>query len=131
MSRRKRDRLCEDLQRELAAIVEFESRDPVVRSAFPTVMDVQLSPDARYARVFVAAGAPSDTSELLRALEHDRGFYRSLLAERLDIRHTPELRFVIDETVERAMRLEQLLRDDTESALDDREASASPGGLAC
>ena len=111
MSQRKQARLREDLQRELAAIVEFESRDPIVRAAFPTVMDVQLSPDARYARVFVAAGAPADKDVLLRALGHDRGFYRSLLAERLDLRHTPELRFVIDETVERAMRLEELLRD--------------------
>jgi ribosome-binding factor A len=102
----------EDLQRELAAIVEFESRDPIVRGAFPTVMDVQLSSDARYARVFVAAAEAPDKEELLKALEHDKGFYRSLLAERLDLRHTPELRFVIDETVERAMRLESILQED-------------------
>jgi len=88
-------------------------------------MDVQLSPDARYARIFVAAGAPGDTSELLRALEHDRGFYRSLLAERLDVRHTPELRFMIDETVERAMRLEEILRDDSDpSGCDSKGDSA-------
>jgi ribosome-binding factor A len=47
-----------------------------------------------------------------KALAQDRGFLRSLLAERLSIRHTPDLQFVIDETVERAMRLETLLRDD-------------------
>jgi len=116
MSQRKRARLREDLQRELAAIVEFEGRDPVVRAAFPTVMDVQLSPDARYARVFVAAGSAVDKDELLRALDHDRGYYRSMLAERLDLRHTPELRFVIDETVERAMRLEEILRSDADQA---------------
>jgi len=103
----------EDLQRELAAIVEFESRDPIVRAAFPTVMDVRLSSDARYARVFIASAGGADKEELLRALEHDRGFYRSLLAERLDLRHTPELRFVIDETVERAMRLERILGEDS------------------
>ena len=118
MSRRKRARLREDLQRELAAIVEFEGRDPVVRAAFPTVMDVQLSPDARYARVFVAAGSAVDKDELLRALDHDRGYYRSMLAERLDLRHTPELRFVIDETVERAMRLEEILRADADEPED-------------
>ena len=116
MSQRKRARLREDLQREIAAIVEFESRDPIVRAAFPTVMDVQLSADARYAKVFVAAGAASDAAELLRALEHDRGFYRSLLADRLDVRHTPEIHFSIDETVERAMRLEAILRDEPESS---------------
>ena len=122
MSQRKRARLREDLQRELAAIVEFESRDPIVRTAFPTVMDVQLSPDARYARVFVAAGAPVDKDVLVRALEHDRGFYRSLLAERRDLRHTPEVRFVIDETVERAMRLEEILRSDEDPPEADPDA---------
>ena len=126
MSSRRRARVREDLQRELAAIVEFESRDPIVRGAFPTVMDVQLSSDARYARVFVAAGGPADKEELLRALEHDRGFYRSLLAERLDLRHTPELRFVIDETVERAMRFETLLRSDDDVLDADCEEPQEP-----
>jgi ribosome-binding factor A len=109
----------EDLQRELAAIVEFEGRDPIVRAAFPTVMDVRLSSDARYARVFVAAAGASDKEQLLRALEHDRGFYRSLLAERLNLRHTPELRFVIDETVERAIRLERILDEDVAEPPED------------
>jgi len=113
MSGRKKARLREELQHELAAIVEFESRDPIVRAAFPTVMDVQLSADARYAKVYVAAGAELEDKEAFqRALDHDKGFYRSLLAERLDARHTPELRFVLDETVERAMRLEEVLRAD-------------------
>ena len=126
MSQRKRARLREDLQREIAAIVEFESRDPIVRAAFPTVMDVQLSSDARYARVFVAVGAAADPEELLRALEHDRGFYRSLLAQRLDVRHTPEIRFSIDRTVERAMRLEEILRE--EPGAQDNSEKDPPSG---
>jgi len=103
-------RLREEIQRELAAIIEFESRDPIVREAFPTVMDVRLSVDARYAKVYVAAAAPTDKEILLSAMTRDRGFYRSLLAERLSLRYTPELRFVIDETVERAIRLDGLLK---------------------
>ncbi|RLE33636.1 ribosome-binding factor A, partial [Candidatus Acetothermia bacterium] len=58
-------RLREEIQRELAAIIEFESRDPIVREAFPTVMDVRLSVDARYAKVYVAAAAPTDKEILL------------------------------------------------------------------
>ena len=114
---RKKARVREEMQRELSSIVEFESRDPVIRAAFPTVMDVQLSSDARYAKVYVAVGADVDREELLRAFVRDRGFYRSELASRLDLRHTPELRFVIDETVERAMRLERLLHDDEDDGI--------------
>ena len=109
---RRKARTREDIQRELSAILEFESRDPVVRAAFPTVMDVRLSVDGRYAKVYIALGADAVPAEVERALAEDRGFYRSLLAERLALRHTPELRFVIDETVERAMRLDAILRDE-------------------
>lgn len=114
MSVRKNARLREDIQRELSGILEFESRDPVVRDAFPTLMDVRLSVDGRYARVYIAVAGEVDRDAVEAALSQDRGFYRSMLAERLSLRHTPELRFVIDETVERSLRMQELLRDDRE-----------------
>jgi ribosome-binding factor A len=112
-------RLREEIHREIAAIIEFECRDPSVREAFPTVMEVRLSSDARYAKVYVAAAATVDSAALLEALTLDRGVFRSLLAERLSLRHTPELRFVIDQTVEQSLHLDELLRD------QDRELRSS------
>ena len=112
MSGRKKARLREDIQRELSRILEFESRDPVVREAFPTLMDVRLTVDGRYAKVYVALAGDASRDEVEKALTQDRGFYRSMLAERLSLRHTPDLRFVMDDTVERSLRLEALLRDD-------------------
>ena len=111
-SKRRLARLREEIQRELASIIEFESRDPVVRNAFPTVMEVRLSPDARHAKVYVAAGADTERAAFRSALVRDRGFYRSELADRLSLRHTPELQFVVDEAVERSIRLGELLRED-------------------
>ncbi len=117
--RRRLQRLRQEIQRELAAIVEFDSRDPVVRDAFPTVMEVQLSTDARYAKVYVAAGADVEPEAFRNALDRDRGFYRSELAERLDLRYTPELQFVIDRAVERSLRLGELLRQDDDDLAAD------------
>jgi ribosome-binding factor A len=114
LSGRKNARLREDIQRELSGILEFESRDPVVRDAFPTLMDVRLTVDGRYAKVYIAVGSDVDRADVQKALEQDRGFYRSMLAERLSLRYTPELRFVLDETVERSLRLSSLLRDEGE-----------------
>jgi len=116
--KRRLARLQEEIQRELAAIVEFEGRDPIVRAAFPTVMDVRLSVDGRHAKVYVAAGTETDPDVLLGALIRDQGFYRSELAHRLSTRHTPELQFIVDQTVERSLRLEQLLRDDEDTGSD-------------
>ncbi|MCX6098526.1 MAG: 30S ribosome-binding factor RbfA, partial [Candidatus Bipolaricaulota bacterium] len=78
----------------------------------PTLMDVRLTVDGRYANVYVAIAGDVSRDDVAKALAHDRGFYRSMLADRLSLRHTPELRFVMDETVERSLRLESLLRDD-------------------
>ena len=117
---RAHERLREDVKRVLSGVVEFEAKDPVVRAASPTVMDVRLSPDARYARVFIALGAfDADKDAVMKAFHHDRGFFRSELAHRLALRYTPDLQFVLDETVERAQRLERLfdeMRDEKPQA---------------
>jgi ribosome-binding factor A len=126
LSSRKRARLREDIQRELSDILEFESRDPVVRAAFPTLMDVRLSVDGRYAKVYVAVAGDVEPGDVEKALAQDRGFYRSMLAERLSLRHTPELRFVIDETVERSLRMQALLHDEGEDLGPDAEAAVPP-----
>jgi ribosome-binding factor A len=106
-------RLCEEIKRELSAIVEFEARDPALRQAFPTVMAVKLSPDARYAKVYVAIGSSAvDKHTAMAAFRRDRGFFRSQLAKHLPIRYTPELEFILDETVEKALHIDQLLHDE-------------------
>ncbi len=103
----------EEIRRELSTIVEFESRDPVIQKAFPTVMDVKLSVDARYAKVYIAVGAAgADKDEVMEAFSRDRGFFRTQLAKRLTSRYTPQLEFLLDETVEWAVRLEQILQDE-------------------
>ncbi len=103
----------EEIRRELSTIVEFEARDPVIRDAFPTVMDVKLSVDARYAKVYIALGATAvDKVEIVKAFARDRGFFRTQLAKRLTTRYTPQLEFIMDETVEWAMRLGKLLQDE-------------------
>ena len=110
----------EEIKRELSTIVEFELRDPVISSALPTVMDVKLSADARYAKVYIAVGAADvDKGEVLKAFSRDRGFFRAHLARRLTSRYTPDLEFFLDETVEWAVRLNKLLQD------EDDEFSAS------
>ncbi len=112
---RGRAKLREEIKRELSAIVEFEVRDPLLKSAFPTVMDVHLSVDAHHAKVYVAIGdQAADKGAVIAAFRRDRGFFRSELARRLPLRYTPELNFVLDETVERSLRLERLLEEDSD-----------------
>ncbi|MCD6365813.1 MAG: 30S ribosome-binding factor RbfA [Planctomycetes bacterium] len=110
-----RERAREEIKRELSRIVEFETRDPLIQDAFPTVMDVTLSVDLRYAKVYVALGSPADKHAVLAAFKRNRGFFRSELARSLPLRYTPQLSFILDETVERSLRFEQLLQDESDA----------------
>ncbi|MBN1859298.1 30S ribosome-binding factor RbfA [Candidatus Bipolaricaulota bacterium] len=106
-------RLKEELKRTLSEIVEFEARDPIIRAAFPTVMEVKLSPDNRYATVYVALGAADvNRDDVMEAFQRDRGFFRSQLAPLLTLRHIPALEFRLDESVERSIRFDSLLHED-------------------
>lgn len=104
-------RLCAEIKREVSQIVEFEARDPILREALPTVMAVKLSVDARYAKVYIALaqGSREEKLEVMAIFHRDRGFFRTKLARRLSLRYTPELEFILDETVERTIRLNQIL----------------------
>lgn len=101
-------RLEELLQRQLAAIVQNEMRDPRVASA--TVTSVQLSADLRHARVLVSIlGSEEHRKESLLAFARARAFLRRELARRLDLRATPDLRFVLDRGPEHSQRISDLL----------------------
>lgn len=113
MRERTRARLTEDIARHLADILEFDVKDPVLRAAAPTVMAVRLSPDGAEAVVYVyVEGTSDERAKVLAALAHDHGFLRTQLAQRLSVRRVPKLTFELDETLDRALRLEELFGED-------------------
>jgi ribosome-binding factor A len=103
---RQRARAVDRVRRVLAETIQNELRDP--RLGFVTLTDVKLSPDLRYAVGYVTVLAQETRDDSLRALNHAVPFLRRALARRAGLRHTPRLRFVTDEIVERGARLEQI-----------------------
>jgi len=92
MGKRFLEKVREEIKRHLSEILEFEARDP--RLSWITVMEVRLSKDLRRATVYVSAtGDATAEDEAIEILKEQRGFFRSALAKRLRLRHTPELRF--------------------------------------
>lgn len=93
---------------ELSRLIRDEMSDP--RVGFVTVTAVEVSRDLRVAHVYVSVMAgPSHAAETLAAFERGRGFLRRGLAGNLALRRTPELRFHIDTSADRAERIERLL----------------------
>jgi ribosome-binding factor A len=94
----------------LAEAIAEELKDP--RVGFVTVTDVTTSPDLRSARVYVSVlGDAAVRSDSLDGLRHAHGYLQGRVGSELGLRRTPTLDFVYDDTTDRAMRVESLLRE--------------------
>jgi ribosome-binding factor A len=117
------ERVNEQLKRELSRIVVGEVSDPRVGAV--TVTRVSAAPDLTFARVFVQLmGDEPDRAETMEGLRAAIPYIRTLLADRMDMRRVPELRFERDRSLEHAMRIEELL---SEAAMgEDRDPDDDP-----
>src|SRR5829696_1130984 len=103
-------RLAQELKSEISTIITREL--PHHRLGFLTITDVKVSPDLRYARVFVSVlGSGVDKAETLNILNKEKAFIRQLIGRRFRLRHTPEITFVYDESVEHADHMMRLMDD--------------------
>ena len=125
MTGRRPERLAEQIKEEVSLIIAGEVEDP--RVGFVTVTDAKLTPDLRYAKIYVSVmGTEAEVKESLAALKHAAGFIRTQLGAVLRMRRTPELHFVHDETIETAARIEELLSEEVEKARAREQAESSP-----
>ena len=101
-------RIAEQVQRELSDIIRLELKDP--RVGMITITDVEVTDDQSHARVyFTVLGDEARIADAAKGLKHAAGFLRSELAHRMKLRAVPQLQFKHDESVERGMRLSQLI----------------------
>ena len=97
----------------LSEAIATELKDP--RVGFVTVTSVDTSPDLRHARVFVSVLGDDDQREAsLAGLSSSHGYLQGRVASRLRMKHTPTLEFQYDASVERVMRINELLSEDAQ-----------------
>jgi ribosome-binding factor A len=113
-------RVDEAVRSVLSDAITKDLKDP--RVGFVTVTGVKTSPDLRHARVYVSVLGDQQVREAtLAGLESAIGFLQQRLAGELSLKHTPTLQFEYDESIDRGMRISQLLdeRPDTTGEVDD------------
>jgi ribosome-binding factor A len=107
---RRSSQVGDTVRTELSLILQRELNDPSL--GFLTVTDVEMSPDLKYAKVFISSlSDPSSASEAVKNLVKGRARIRHLLAQRANLRYTPELDFRLDQTALQASSIEQILHD--------------------
>ena len=113
-------RVGEQIQRELAELVQRELKDP--RLGMVTISAVEVSRDMGVAKVFFTVfGEGFDPKQTLEALNHANGFLRRELAHRMRLRMVPELRFHYDHSIEKGSQLSALINEAVAKDKDNSE----------
>lgn len=105
------DRVSEDIKREIIAVIR-ELKDPRVMDKTLTVVRVEVSSDASYAKVYISAMEGLETAkEAVKGLKSATGYIRREVGKRLHLRKTPELNFVADDSIEHGMNIVKMMDD--------------------
>ena len=102
-------RTQEDVQRELSAILR-EMKDPRVSDSLLSIVKIDLTSDLSSCRVFVSSLQGAEKAqEAVKALKNAAGFIRRELGRRMQLRHTPELKFIADSSIEHSADIARIL----------------------
>ena len=120
----RKDRVAEQIRRELAELLRLEVKDP--RVGMVSLTEVAVTPDFAHARVYYSVfGSADDLAATQAGLDRARGFLRREIGRRVRIHTTPELTFVFDRSLQEGSRLSKLIdevrRDDDARQVDDTD----------
>ena len=104
------NRINEELKKEISQIISFELKNPDATGLI-SVTKVKITPDLKYAKVYVSLLNSKNEEKTIEALKSSAGFVRSLIAKRINLRITPELVFEKDDSMEYGMKIESILKD--------------------
>jgi ribosome-binding factor A len=116
---RRAERVSSIIKQELSYLLREQVNDPRLAS-FISITEVSTSSDLRLTKVFISTlGNEVDKNEMLKGFAAASGFLRKQLANRLKLKHTPELSFHLDESIEHGAEIirliEQVASSDTEN----------------
>jgi ribosome-binding factor A len=101
-------RVGEQIQREVAGILQEEFKDP--RLGMISVSGVEVSRDLAHAKVYISVlGGDEDVSETIKVLNKAAGFMRHQLGQRMRLRSVPQLRFLYDGSIAEGARMDALI----------------------
>lgn len=104
-------RINEEIQRELASLIP-SVKDPRVTGMI-SVTAVDATPDLKYAKVYISVLDKTDSAQVLKGLKSASGWLRRELGRALQLRYTPELTFVRDDSIDKGAHILDMLRDPT------------------
>lgn len=109
----KNTRINGEVQKALSEIIRSELKDPRIHP-MASVVSVQVTPDLKYCKAYVSVLADEEkAADTIRGLKSAEGYIRTQLAKKVNLRNTPEISFVLDQSIEYGVRMSKLIDDVT------------------
>lgn len=102
-------RVNEELMKAISHIITYELKNPDVTGMI-SVTRVKVTPDLKYAKVYVSILKPKSVEETMKGLKESAGFIRSQVAKTVNLRITPELVFEYDDSIENGEKIDNILK---------------------
>ncbi len=102
-------KISSEVMRAISEIIFEESRDEILKSI--TITACKVSRDLYYAKVYFTSLSSIPKETLVKEVNEASPFIRTNLAEKLNLRHTPELEFIYDDSIEYAKKIEDIIKE--------------------
>ena len=117
----KNTRINGEVQRELANIIRGEIKDPRIHP-MTSVVAVEVAPDLKTCKAYISVlGDEKAQQDTIRGLQSAEGYIRRELAHTLNMRNTPEIKFVLDQSIEYGVKMSKMIDDVTKDIADKTE----------
>lgn len=117
----KNTRINGEVQKELSTIIRNEIKDPRIHP-MTSVMAVEVAPDLKTCKAYISVlGEKAAKESTIKGLVSAEGYIRRQLARNLNLRNTPEIRFILDESIEYGVTMSKLIDDVISSESEDKE----------
>ena len=102
-----------EVQRELSDIIRLEIKDPRIHP-MTTVVSAQVTPDLKYCKAFISILGDEEAGKAtIEGLKSAEGYIRRELARRVNLRNTPEIKFILDQSIEYGVNMSRLIDEVT------------------
>ncbi|MDD6307336.1 MAG: 30S ribosome-binding factor RbfA [Clostridiales bacterium] len=125
----KNTRINGEVQRELSNIIRGEIKDPRI-NPLTSVVAVEVAPDLKTCKAYISVlGDEESQKNTLAGLKSAEGFIRSKLAKSINLRNTPEIKFVLDQSIEYGVKMSKMIDEVTKDIKDTDNDTAETDGL--
>jgi len=117
----KNTRINGEVKRELSNIIRGEIKDPRI-NPMTSVVEVEVAPDLKSAKAYISVlGDEKSQQDTLAGLKSAEGYIRRALAKSINLRNTPEIRFVMDQSIEYGVNMSKLIDDVNKSIREEKD----------